>query len=58
MKKYDIICPHCGHRNNDLYLQETEGWFECENCLTLTQVSKDFEHSKCKININSKLNLF
>ena len=46
MKKYDIICPHCGHRNNSLHLQETEGWFECENCLTLGQVSKVFEHRK------------
>ena len=32
MKTYDVSCPCCGHRNKDLYLEETEGWMECEKC--------------------------
>ena len=32
MRAYDATCPHCGHRNNDMYLEETEGWMECEAC--------------------------
>ena len=26
MRAYDATCPYCGHRNNDMYLEETEGW--------------------------------
>lgn len=43
MKTYDVTCPYCGHRNTDLYLEETEGFMECEKCGELTQVSKHFE---------------
>ena len=43
MKTYDVTCPCCGHRNTDLYLEETEGFMECEKCGELTQVSKRFE---------------
>ena len=32
MRAYDATCPHCGHRNIDMYLEETEGWMDCENC--------------------------
>ena len=32
MRAYDATCPHCGYRNNDMYLEETEGWMECEAC--------------------------
>ena len=40
VKKYNVSCPCCGHSNNNLYLDETEGWMECEKCGELTQVSK------------------
>lgn len=40
MKTYNVSCPCCGHRNNSLYLDETEGWMECEKCGELAQVSK------------------
>ena len=43
MKTYDVSCPCCGYRNKDLYLEETEGWMECEKCGEVTQVSKHFE---------------
>ena len=43
MKTYDVSCPCCGHRNKALYLEETEGWMECEKCGKISQVSKRFE---------------
>ena len=30
--KYDVACPVCGRINRSLYLEETEGWMECEYC--------------------------
>ena len=32
MKAYDIPCPVCGTMNHGLFLQETDGCMECENC--------------------------
>lgn len=32
MKQYDITCPICGTLNKGLYLDETDGWMECEHC--------------------------
>ncbi|MDD3400385.1 MAG: translation initiation factor 2 [Eubacteriales bacterium] len=32
MKAYDIKCPICGTVNKQLYLEETNGWMECEHC--------------------------
>ena len=29
---YDVTCPVCGRINRSLYLEETEGWMECEYC--------------------------
>jgi len=29
---YDVACPVCGRINRSLYLEETEGWMECECC--------------------------
>ena len=29
---YDVACPVCGRINRSLYLEETEGWMECEYC--------------------------
>ena len=40
MRAYDATCPHCGHRNIDMYLEETEGWMECEKCGKLHQFPK------------------
>lgn len=28
----DVRCPECGTINYGLFLEETEGWMECENC--------------------------
>ncbi len=32
MLTFDVICPFCGKVNRNLYLGETSGWMECENC--------------------------
>ena len=32
MKQYDVKCPICGTVNHNLYLEETDGWMECEHC--------------------------
>ncbi len=32
MKKYDVVCPLCGHINRNMYLDETDGWMECSHC--------------------------
>ena len=34
---YDVKCPVCGRVNRSLYLEETEGWMECEYCGNSTQ---------------------
>ena len=34
---YDVACPVCGRLNRSLYLEETEGWMECEYCGNSTQ---------------------
>ena len=34
---YDVACPICGRVNRRLYLEETEGWMECEYCGTSSQ---------------------
>lgn len=34
MKLYDVECPICGVLNQNLNLEETDGWFECEKCKT------------------------
>ena len=32
MELYRADCPCCGHTNRNLYLEETNGFFECEAC--------------------------
>ncbi len=36
MKSYDLRCPICGTVNRGLYLEETDGWMECEKCGNVT----------------------
>ena len=43
MKSYDLRCPICGAVNRGLYLEETDGWMECEKCGNVTQ---SMEHRK------------
>lgn len=32
MNTYDVKCPVCGVVNHSLFLEETDGWMECEHC--------------------------
>jgi len=32
MKRTDVRCPVCGTMNRSLFLEETEGNYECEGC--------------------------
>ena len=45
MKTYDVKCPICGTLNKNLYLEETDGWMECEKCHATT-ASLDFRKMK------------
>lgn len=38
METYDVRCPICGELNHNLYLDETDGWMECEHCHQAVQI--------------------
>lgn len=38
MEKYDVKCPICGEVNRGLFLDETDGWMECEKCMNTVQL--------------------
>lgn len=60
MKQYDMKCPICGCVNRGLYLEETDGCMECEECSAIVR-SPDFprmirlpilqikKHSECRV---------
>jgi len=43
MERYDVKCPICGTMNRDLYLEETDGWMECEHCGATTQSTQHMQ---------------
>lgn len=47
MKRYDVNCPNCGRMNRNLYLEETEGWMECESCGCISRVSRSARERAC-----------
>ena len=40
MKQYDAKCPLCGTLNCGLFLDETDGWMECEHCHETVRVQE------------------
>lgn len=32
MYRYSVVCPHCSTWNDNLDLDETDGYYECESC--------------------------
>ena len=55
MKKYNRICPCCGHVNRNLYLEETDGLMECEQCRKISRgysVPEDIYGESCYSNRN------
>ena len=53
MKLYDMECPVCGMLNRNLYLDETEGWMECEHCGSITK-STDFPENVEEVYVSLK----
>lgn len=53
----DVKCPICGKINKNLYLEETDGWMECENCHNVVQVLAHSEESKILISKNEQFNV-
>ena len=51
MKSYDLRCPICGAVNRGLYLEETDGWMECEKCGNVTQ---SMEHRQTVLKTQSR----
>ena len=41
MGRTDIKCPVCGTINHSLYLEETDGWMECDCCGCTVQLKKN-----------------
>ena len=48
MKTYDVKCPNCGHMNRNLYLEDSEGWMECESCGCISRVRRE-ERERCLV---------
>lgn len=47
---YNITCPICGTVNHNLFLEETDGWMECERCgQTVNTLLPEFQKKKKKI---------
>ncbi len=51
MKMIDVKCPVCGTVNHNLYLEETEGWMECECCGMLTSDTGFMKNRLSKLQI-------
>lgn len=49
MKLYDAACPVCGTINKNMFLEETDGWMECEHCHTESKVMKFAECKKIPV---------
>ena len=44
--KHNLKCPFCGHINEGLLLDETDGWYECANCKSEVFASEIMEMAK------------
>ena len=40
MKMYVVQCPYCGKLNRNVYLEETNGWMECEYCSGVSRTAE------------------
>lgn len=46
MKTYDVRCPICGAMNKNVYLDDTDGWIECDHC---GEVTKSYEKMPLRV---------
>ena len=49
MKQFDVKCPFCGTVNHSLFLEETNGWMECEHCHRDVRTAKMISSNKILI---------
>ena len=49
MKLYNAKCPLCGTENKNMYLEETDGWMECEHCHAEVRVEEFMEKVKTPV---------
>ncbi|MCD8379128.1 MAG: translation initiation factor 2 [Lachnospiraceae bacterium] len=45
----DVKCPICGTVNHNLYLDETDGWMECECCKNVTCLMENLRTKKVPV---------
>ena len=55
MKKYDVRCPICGTVNYNLYLEETDGWMECEHCKETVKALQFISRTKVPVYTDKQL---
>ena len=55
MKLYDAKCPLCGTVNRRLYLDETDGWMECEHCREPVRVPEYRKRKKLPVPAGARL---
>ena len=48
MRSFDRVCPVCGQMNRGLYLDETNGFMECERCREVSFVLLQFPEDVSK----------
>ena len=53
MQQFNVICPLCGTVNKGLYLEETDGWMECEKCHNKSQSLKFANRNMVRIPVYS-----
>ena len=54
MKGYTVKCPICGTLNKSLFLEETDGTYECEWCGHIGLISGYRRISENKIRLNNQ----
>ena len=54
MKGHTVKCPICGTLNQSLFLEETEGTYECELCGHIGQISGYRRISEHQIRIKNQ----
>ena len=54
MERSNVKCPVCGHMNEGVDLEETEGWVECSQCEVVFMARHDSQHLFCqKLTLNN-----
>jgi len=49
MERDNVFCPICGYLNENLCLEETDGWMECGKCGSSIQFPGDVKTRKIPV---------